>query len=63
MIHRGGGKPVPAPDQKDQTATTSAGTPPGTFVSPDHANDCARFLADLRRRSGRAEEKRPPSKN
>ena len=53
-IHRNGGitldgpEPIPKSHAPDQEALP---LPPGEFVSADHQSDCARFLAELRRRA------------
>lgn len=44
-----GPEPIPKNHAPDQEALP---LPPGEFVSADHQSDCARFLAELRRRAG-----------
>jgi hypothetical protein len=39
----------------------ATGTPPGEFVNEDLERDCARFLAELRKRAADAEGIRPQS--
>jgi hypothetical protein len=39
---------VPAPDDRALSGPTPS-TPPGAFVSGEHRDDCARFLAETRK--------------
>jgi hypothetical protein len=39
----------------------ATGTPPGEFVNEDLERDCARFLAELRKRAADAQGIRPQS--
>jgi hypothetical protein len=53
-IHRDGGTILdgPEPIAKNHASEREVlPLPPGEFVSADHQSDCARFLADLRRRA------------
>jgi hypothetical protein len=53
-IHRNGGTFLDGPEPiADSQAPEGQAlpTPPGDFVSADHQSDCARFLAELRRRA------------
>jgi len=53
-IHRNGGTLLDGPERiaKNHIPEREAlPLPPGEFVSADHQSDCARFLAELRRRA------------